>query len=63
MPWLVKWSLIVSGLGFLLSIPCIVNTTPLSMVLFFFTSVPLFGLGFLLYLIAVMRDLRSHKVL
>jgi hypothetical protein len=41
----------------------VLHTTPLSMVLFFFTSLPLFGLGFLLYVIALIRDLRTHKVL
>jgi hypothetical protein len=63
MPSLVKWSLIASALGWLLSIPCLLDTTPLTMVLFFFASVPLFGLGFLLYTVTVIRDLRSHKVL
>jgi hypothetical protein len=63
MPKLVERALIASALGFVLSIPCLLHTTPLTMVLFFFVSVPLLGLGFLLYLIAVVRDLRSHDVL
>jgi hypothetical protein len=63
LPKLVEWALIASALGFALSIPCLVNTTPITMVLFFFVSVPMLGLGFLLYLIAVVRDLRSHGVL
>lgn len=63
MPKLVDWALLINALALLLSIPCVLHTTPLTMVLFFFTSLPLFALGFLLYLIAVIRDLRTHQVL
>jgi len=33
------------------------------MVVFFLVSLPLFGIGLLLYLASVVRDLRTHKVL
>ncbi len=63
MPRLVEWSLAATALGVLLCIPCVLQTTPLTMVLFFYTSLPLFVLGFVLYVVALIQDLRSHKVL
>jgi len=60
---LIEWALVATALGFLLAIPCLLVTTPITMVLFFLVSLPLFGIGLLLYLAAVVRDLRSHKVL
>jgi len=60
---LIQWALIANALGFLLAIPCLLDTTPITMVVFFLVSLPLFGIGFLLYLAAVVRDLRSHQVL
>jgi hypothetical protein len=33
------------------------------MCLFFFLSIPLFALGFLSYVAAVIQDLRQHQVL
>jgi hypothetical protein len=59
----IQWALMANALGFLLSIPCLLHTTPINMVVFFFVSVPLFAVGFLLYMMAVITDLRSHKVL
>ncbi len=63
MPTLIEAALISVGLGFLLAVPCIVDTTPITMCLFFFFSVPLFGLGVLLYAYSVFKDLRTHGVL
>ena len=63
MPSLIKTALITVGLGFLLAVPCIIETTPITMCLFFFFGVPLFALGFLSYLIVVVKDLRRHEVL
>jgi hypothetical protein len=60
---LIQWALVASALGFLLAIPCLLETTPITMVVFFLVSLPLFGIGLLLYLAAVVRDLRTHKVL
>ena len=60
---LIGWALAATALGFLLAIPCLLDTTPITMVVFFLVSLPLFAIGFLLYLAAVVLDLRSHKVL
>ena len=63
MPTLIEAALISVGLGFLLAVPCIIETTPITMCLFFFFGVPLFGLGFLLYAYWVLKDLREHGVI
>lgn len=63
MPSIIEVALICTGLGFLLALPCIVDTTPITMVLFFFVGVPFLGLGFLLYAYALLSDLRAHGVL
>ncbi len=63
MSTLVEAALISVGLGFLLALPCIVDTTPITMCLFFFFGIPLFGLGLLLYGYFVFKDLRAHGVL
>ena len=60
---LIGWALAANALGFLLAIPSVLETTPITMVVFFLVSLPLFAIGFLLYLSAVVGDLRSHKVL
>jgi hypothetical protein len=53
----------LTGLGLLATIPCLVNTTPITMTMFFFLGIPLFMGGFIVYLYAVIRDLRSHGVM
>ena len=63
MPNLITVALITVGLGFLLAVPCIVETTPITMCLFFFLGIPLFAIGFLSYVAAVVQDLRRHQVL
>jgi hypothetical protein len=63
MPSLIGLALITVGLGFFLAVPCIIETTPITMCLFFFFGIPLFALGFLSYVIAVIQDLRRHEVL
>jgi len=63
MPTLIEVALISVGLGFFLALPCIIDTTPITMCLFFFSGVPLFGLGLLLYAYAIFKDLRRHGVL
>ncbi len=60
---LISAALISASLGFLLAVPCIVETTPITMCLFFFFGIPLFALGFLLYVYSVFRDLREHGIL
>jgi hypothetical protein len=42
----VDGGLITVGLGFFPAVPCIIETTPITMCLFFFFGIPLFGLGF-----------------
>lgn len=63
MPTPIETALITVGLGFLLAVPCIIETTPITMCLFFFFGVPLFALGFLPYVAAVIKDLQRHEVL
>ncbi|MGC1190096.1 MAG: hypothetical protein WA861_05880 [Candidatus Binatus sp.] len=63
MPSLIGVALITVGLGFLLAVPCIIETTPITMCVFFFFGIPLFGLGFLLYAYSVFKDLRTHGIL
>jgi hypothetical protein len=60
---LIHLALVANALGFFLTVPCLVNTTPITMSLFFLVSLPLFGIGFVLYMAAVIRDLRKHQVL
>lgn len=62
MPNVIEAALIVNVLGFVLSLPCIIATTPITMCIFFFFALPLFALGFLLYAYSVFVDLRSHGV-
>ena len=62
MPNIIEAALIFNVLGFLLSVPCIIATTPITMCIFFFFGLPLFAAGFLLYAYSVFVDLRSHGV-
>lgn len=63
MPKLVTFALFCTCIGMLATLPCLIRTTPLTMIAFFAIGMPLFAVGFVLYLIAVIRDLRSHKVI
>ena len=63
MPTLIEVALIAAGLGFLLALPCAIDTTPITMCVFFFFGIPLSTVGFLLYGYSVFMDLRAHKVL
>jgi len=63
MPSGIESALIMVGLGFLLAVPCIIETTPITMCAFFFLGIPLFGVGFLLYAYSVFKDLRAHGIL
>ena len=60
---LIGWALAANALAFRWPTPCLLDTTSITMVVFFLVSLPLFAIGFLLYLSAVVGDLRSHKVL
>ncbi|MBV8137600.1 MAG: hypothetical protein JO121_18530 [Deltaproteobacteria bacterium] len=59
---IIEAALIFNLLGFALSIPCIIATTPITMCIFFFLGLPFFAVGFLLYAYSVFVDLRSHGV-
>jgi len=59
----IQIALILNGLGLLATIPCLLDTTPINMTVFFVLGIPLFGIGFLSYVVAVIQDLRRHKVL
>lgn len=63
MPRGVEIALLLSGLGLCATLPCLIDTTPITMTAFFLLGIPLFGLGFLVYVYAVIRDLRRHGVL
>jgi uncharacterized membrane protein len=45
-----------------LALWCLIDTTALSMTLFFTVGLPLYGFAVLLYLFEVLRDLRRHGV-
>jgi len=60
---LIGWALAANALAFRWPTPCLLDTTSITMVVFFLVSLPPFGMGLLLYLAAVVLDMRSHKVL
>jgi hypothetical protein len=49
-------------LGVLATLPCLLDTTPITMTLFFVVGIPLFAAGFLIYVGTVVADLRRHGV-
>lgn len=61
-PKLLRLALILHGLGLLLTVPCLVSTTPVTMTVFFVIGIPLFATGFLSYLWVVIEDLHRHGV-
>ena len=63
MPERIEIALLASGLGMVATLLCLIDTTPITMTLFFAVGIPLFVAGFLLYALAVLKDLRGHRVL
>ncbi len=63
MPEKIEIALLLSGLGLAVTLPCLIDTTPITMTAFFMLGIPLFAAGFLLYAAAVLKDLRQHRVL
>jgi hypothetical protein len=63
MPKGVEIAMLLSGLGLLATLPCLIVTTPITMTVFFLFGIPLFALGFFVYVYAVLSDLRHHGVL
>jgi len=49
-------------LGLLATLPCLIDTTPITMTLFFMVGIPLFAGGFFIYVGSVIADLRRHGV-
>jgi len=58
----IEIALWVDLLGLLATLPCLIDTTPITMSLFFVVGIPLFAGGFLIYVLTVIADLRSHRV-
>ncbi len=63
LPSVVKAALALYIVGSVIAVVCIIDTTALTMTLFFFVGIGCFGLGFLAYAKAVWDDLRAHGVL
>lgn len=63
LPGLLKAALALYGLGGVIALICIIDTTAVTMTLFGFAGVASFGLGFLAYAKVVWDDLRAHGVL
>lgn len=51
------------AIGAALALSCLIETSALSMTLFFSVSLPFFGMAMVLYLVEVLQDLRQHRVL
>jgi hypothetical protein len=49
-------------LGVFATLPCLLDTTPITMTVFFVVGIPLFAAGFLIYVGTVVADLRRHGV-
>jgi hypothetical protein len=59
----IQLALVLVALGTLFSVASLLNTTALTMTLFFSVGVPAFAIAGLLYVVEVLRDLRRHRVL
>jgi len=62
-PALVRLALAFAIAGVLVCLPLLVRETPYTFVAFMFLGQPLLALGFILFSISVIRDLRSRQVL
>ncbi len=63
MPTTIEIAFILTGLGLFATIPCLLDTTPITMTAFFFLGIPFLMAGFIVYLYTVIRDLRRHGVM
>jgi len=63
MNWRIRLSLALVASGTIFALACLYRTTALSMTFFFLFGLPLYGVGALLYVVEILRDLRKHKVL
>ena len=58
-----KLAVAATSIGFLTAAIALARTTPLTMLAFFWIGLTGFGAGFALYAYAVLRELRSKRVL
>lgn len=63
MPKLITYAVVTNLIGMLCTLPCLIKTTALNMTAFFCLGIPLFAVAFVMYLVVVVRDLRSHDVI
>ncbi len=63
MPRLLALALIAELVGMITTLPCLIETTPITMGLCFAVGIPLLGAGFASYALVVIADLRRHQVL
>lgn len=63
MPRNLRIAIFFASVGTVFTLWCLLKTTALSMTLFFSLGIPAYGLGALLYVVEVLRDLRRHRVL
>ena len=56
-------ALLLVCIGTIFAFACLLETTALTMTLFFSAGLPAYALAGLLYVIEVLRDLRRHRVL
>ena len=58
-----KAALLLTAAGLVIAVYSLINTTALSMMMFFTVGLACFGLSFVIYTVEVFRDLRKHRVL
>jgi hypothetical protein len=63
MNWRMRAAIALVALATVLAFWCLIQTTAVSMTVFFSIGIPFYGLGALLYLAEIFLDLRRHRVL
>jgi hypothetical protein len=61
--WRLRASIALTAIGMAFTLWCLIETTAISMTLFFSLGIPLYGLAVVLYLIEIFLDLRRARVL
>lgn len=56
-------ALLLVSFATVVSVACLVETTALTMTAFFSAGLPAYAVAGALYIVEVLRDLRSHRVL
>jgi cation transporter-like permease len=62
-PFVLRLSIVLGGLGALLSLALFLHAGPYTLVAFMFLAQPLLGLAVVLFAIQVFRDLRRERLL